>query len=176
MELQSPPATVVSVADYKRVLAAKEEALARLEEAYELLQLRDEQIDILRKKAASAVELQSKLDNVQYEIEYLQDTLAQSERQVAAVTLREQQLLEELKEYIPVYQQCKELQEQLQHMQTYNKLLQKEADEFAQLNKELTEELRLIPALKSELHTEQGLTRRLQHQLELAEKKNLPRN
>jgi chromosome segregation ATPase len=140
--------------DYMRVLAARQVAEDLLAEAREIIALRDEQIGILRAKASKAAELQSRLDNMKYEVEYLQDMIDKGDQKNADAALREHEMLEELKRDTGKLQQLGTLQERYESAQKQVKLYQQEADELAALNKELLEELKKIPMLQSSLEIE----------------------
>jgi hypothetical protein len=140
--------------EYMRVLAAKEVAEALLEEARELIALRDEQIVILREKASKAAQLQSRLDNMEYEISYLQDLIEKEGQKYSSATSREHEMMEELKLGIGKLQQMGTLEEQLASTQKQLKLYLQEADELAALNSELLLELKKIPMLQSSIDME----------------------
>jgi hypothetical protein len=140
--------------EYLRVLAAKQVAEDLLEEAREIISLRDEQIGILRGKASKAAQLQSSLDNMRYEVEYLQDMIEKEAQKNAGATVREHEMMEELKRDTGKLQQMGTLLEKYDSAQKQLKLYQQEADELAALNKELLEDLRKIPMLQSSLEIE----------------------
>jgi chromosome segregation ATPase len=154
MKPESPEPENYSRNEYMRVLAARQVAEDLLTEAREIIALRDEQIDILRQKAAKAVELQSRLDNMQYEVEYLQDMIEKGEQKNTGAAIREQEMMEELKRDTGKLQQMGTLQEQYESAQKQLHLFKQEADELAALNKELLEELKKIPMLQSSLEIE----------------------
>jgi chromosome segregation ATPase len=156
--------------EYMQVLAAKQVAEDLLAEAREIIALRDEQIEILRAKAAKAAQLQSQLDNMRYEIEYLQDMIEKGEQKNSAGTAREHEMMDELKQGAGRLQQMGTLQEQYDSAQKQLKIFKQEADELAALNRELLEELKKIPLLQSSLEMEKQANRVLQDKLAGAEK------
>jgi chromosome segregation ATPase len=145
--------------DYMRVLAARQVAEDLLAEARDIIALRDEQIGILKQKAAKAAELQSRLDNMKYEVEYLQEMIEKGEQKNAGASIVQQELMEELKRDSSKLQQMDTLQEQYESAQKQLKLFKQEADELAALNNELLEELKKIPMLQSSLEAEKQQNR-----------------
>ncbi len=154
MKPEFPEPESYSMNEYKRVLAAKEVAEALLEEARELIALRDEQMLILKEKASKAAQLQSRLDNMQYEIEFLQDTVEKESQKHSNAASREQELMKELKLGMGKLQQLGTLEEQLASTQKQLKIYMQEADELAALNSELLLELKKIPMLQSSIDME----------------------
>jgi chromosome segregation ATPase len=156
--------------EYMRILAAKEVAEALLQEARELIALRDEQIVILREKAATSARLQSQIDNMQYEIDYLQDMIEKEGQKHNNATSREQQLIAELKQGMGQLQNLDTLEAQLLSTQKQLKIYVQEADELAALNAELLLELKKVPMLQSSLDMEKQQNRILLDKIEKLEK------
>jgi hypothetical protein len=147
--------------EYHRMAAAKKVAENMLQEAYELIALRDEQILILKEKTSKAAALQSRLDNMAYEIGYLQDIIEKEGQKYNSATNREHQIMEELKQGTTKLQQLDTLEEQLASTQKQVKMYQQEADEMAALNSELLLEIKKIPLLQSSLDMEKQQNRAL---------------
>ena len=154
MKPEFPEPESYSRNDYMRILAAKDVAEALLEDARELIALRVEQIVILKEKASKAAQLQSRLDNMEYEIGYLQDIIEKEGQKYNNATSREHEMMEELKLGIGKLQQLGTLEEQLASTQKQLKIYVQEADELAALNSELLLELKKIPMLQSSLDME----------------------
>ncbi len=89
-----------------------------LEDLNYLIEAREEELALLRQKAAFAVQLQSKLDQNLHEIAQMQDLLGEQQRQAAGATRREASMENELFQSMQMEREFYDLKDQLQSTQT----------------------------------------------------------
>ena len=89
-----------------------------LEDLNYLIEAREEELALLRQKAAYAVQLQSKLDQNLHEIAQMQDLLGEQQRQAAGATRREASMENELFQSMQMEREFYDLKDQLQSTQT----------------------------------------------------------
>src|ERR1700712_21737 len=81
---------------YQHAIAAKESMAAELEEALYLLTVKDEHIALLEKKAARAIQLQSRLDEGSTETQGLRQLMEDQQKRSAGLRTLKNELEEEL--------------------------------------------------------------------------------
>lgn len=175
MKPEFPEPEYISPDDYRRIVVARDMLQGELNETLELLALRDEQIEVQRQKLSRMAQLQSQLDNMQYEVQFLQDELDEQRQKAGGQRQREMELMEELQFGDSKIKQYGSLQEQVVSLQTQVALLKREADEMAALNNELLGELKQVAQLQSSLSMEKQENRILRERLNELEKRPLSR-
>jgi hypothetical protein len=171
MKPEFPEPEHVSQSDYMRAVSARDMLQGELNETLELLALREEQIEIQRQKLSKMAQLQSQLDNMKYEVEFLQNELDEQQQKTGGQRLREMELMQELQMGDSKIKQYGSLPEQVASLQTQVKLLRQEADEMAALNNELLGELKQVAQLQSNLSIEKQENRILRERLAELEKR-----
>jgi uncharacterized membrane-anchored protein YhcB (DUF1043 family) len=161
--------------DYRRAVAAKDMLQGQLDEALELLALRNEQIEVQRQKLSKMAQLQSQLDNMRYEVEFLQNELDEQRQKTGSEYQRAAGLMDELRVGDGKLQQYGSLQEEAAGLRTQVGLLRREADELAALNAELLQELKQVAQLQSSLAMEKQENRILREKMAELEKRPMAR-
>lgn len=136
---------------YRQAAAAKESMAVQLEEALYLLEIREEQISILEKKAAMAVQLQSRVDESAVESQSLRQMVEEQQKKSAGVRSLKNELEEELLNSLQMEKSYLSLQEKHFHSGNELLVLQQEIKELSDLNKELLKELQKMGELQSRI-------------------------
>ncbi|MEP6675064.1 MAG: hypothetical protein ABJA78_07910 [Ferruginibacter sp.] len=136
---------------YRQAVAAKESFAKQLEEVNYLLEVKEEHIALLEKKAAIAAQLQSKLDGESVETQSLREMMEEQKRKAAGTRTLKNELEEEL--VLSLQTEKKYLALQETHFHTNNELivLQSEIKELVDLNKDLLTELEKMGEMQSRI-------------------------
>ena len=138
---------MLSTQQIQELLTQNEGLQAQLNEANEILTLREEELVIVRGQAAITADLRSQLDMQLVEITALQNQINTQQRNATGAQIREQEMQEELidsiqllhghtdlkKQYIYTAAQLDDLQEELTALKKKNTMLQKIAVQVGEL-------------------------------------------
>ena len=152
---------------YQQAVAARESFARQLEEANYLLEVKEEHIALLEKKAAMAGQLQSRLEGESIETKSLRLQMEEQQKKAAGTRTLKNELEEEL--ILSLQTEKKYLALQEKHFHTNNELtaLQSEITELSNLNKELLKELERMGELQSRIQMMQIENNELKARLQL---------
>lgn len=124
-------------AGYLQLLAQENERLqVQVDELNMILSAREEELSLLRKQAAEAAELRSRLDVQLDELHSLQNQLGRRDQQAQGAEERELELHQELISAIQLQHQYQELESQYAYLQAQFNELQIRYDELKASNQE----------------------------------------
>jgi chromosome segregation ATPase len=147
------------------LIAQNESLKAQLEEYLYIINMRDKEIETLRRRMAETTESMSTADNQLDELNSLQDHIHQLRQQAEGIAGREMDLekqlghavstehqLDDMKEQYTYQQvQLSDLQTYLQELNARNVLLQQQASQIAELESSLEDAQRERDELKEQL-------------------------
>lgn len=136
---------------YRHARAEKESMLAQLDEARFLLDIKDEHIALLEKKAQLATELQSRLAGNDIETESLQHQLGEREKKLEKTRQIKNELEDELVASVGMEKDYLTLKDTHTHTSNELQMLQTELRELMDLNKELLKELEKMGQVQMQL-------------------------
>lgn len=109
---------MLSTQQIQQLLSENERLQSQLGETNEILNLREEELVILRAKAAEAAVLQSQLDLQLEELVTMQNYIGRQQQKVAGAEERELELQQEITATIPVQHQYTDLLQQYTYLTT----------------------------------------------------------
>lgn len=149
----------------KHFIAENESLKAQLSEYCYIIDVRDQEIDALRRKLSELTESQSRTENQSGELLILQEYIDQLKNQMRGASDRESDLEKQLgfsvstehrmddlkQEYTHLQTQLADFQDQLQDLTNRNLLLQQQTSQIAELESMLENVLRERDELKEKL-------------------------
>ena len=136
---------------YRHALAEKASMAAQLEEALGLLEIKDEHIALLEKKAALATDLQSQLEGSATEADSLRFKLQQGAEKLNRNNVVKNELEEELIASVDIEKKYYELRDSNAHASNELKLLQDEIRELMDINRGLLKDLEKMGQLQMQV-------------------------
>ena len=164
---------MLSTGDLQQLQSENELLKIQLNDISEMINIREEEVDILRKKAANSVLLQSTLEGNLNQITQMQLLIGEEQRKAAGATRRETAMEEEVIRSIEMEKSYYTLQEQLDSNKAALKDLDNELAETATLYRQLSESMSRVAELESSLEMIQLENMRLKDKLEKLSKQNL---
>ncbi len=141
----------MQLSEHIQKLASENEYLQlQLKDLNELIGVREEELELLRQKAAEAVEMKSKLENTLNEISQLQDFIGQKQMEMEGATRREASMEEEVMQSLQIEKEYYTLKDQLTSSVTALLDTQEELRSVSGLFKELTKAKSRVAELESE--------------------------
>ena len=111
-------AIMLSAQQIQQLLSEYESLQAQLEEANEILALREEELAMVREHAAEAAALRSQLDIHLDELKMMQNFIGRQQQKAAGAEERELELQQEITAAIPVQHQYNDLLQQYNYIAT----------------------------------------------------------
>lgn len=164
---------MLSTGDLQQLQSENELLKIQLNDISEMINIREEEVDILRKKAANAVLLQSTLEGNLNQIAQMQLLIGEEQRKAAGATRRETAMEEEVIRSIEIEKSYYTLQEELDSNKVALKDLDNELAETASLYRQLSESMSRVAELESSLEMIQLENMRLKDKLEKLSKQDL---
>lgn len=164
---------MLSTGDLQQLQSENELLKIQLNDISEMINIREEEVDILRKKAANAVLLQSTLEGNLNQIAQMQLLIGEEQRKAAGATRRETAMEEEVIRSIEIEKSYYTLQEELDSNKVALKDLDNELAETASLYRQLSESMSRVAELESRLEMIQLENMRLKDKLEKLSKQDL---
>ena len=164
---------MLSTGDLQQLQSENELLKIQLNDISEMINIREEEVDILRKKAANAVLLQSTLEGNLNQIAQMQLLIGEEQRKAAGATRRETAMEEEVIRSIEIEKSYYTLQEELDSNKVALKNLNNELAETASLYRQLSESMSRVAELESSLEMIQLENMRLKDKLEKLSKQDL---
>ena len=164
---------MLSTGDLQQLQSENELLKIQLNDISEMINIREEEVDILRKKAANAVLLQSTLEGNLNQIAQMQLLIGEEQRKAAGATRRETAMEEEVIRSIEIEKSYYTLQEELDSNKVALKNLNNELAETASLYRQLSESMSRVAELESRLEMIQLENMRLKDKLEKLSKQDL---
>ncbi len=133
-------------------LASENEYLqVQLKDLNELIEVREEELELLREKARAGVEMQSRLENTLNEINQLQNFIGQKQMEVEGATRRENAMEEEVLNSLQIEKEYYDIKDKLQSNTVALLDTQQELKAASELYKELAGAKAKIAELTSTL-------------------------
>ena len=164
---------MLSTGDLQQLQSENELLKIQLNDISEMINIREEEVDILRKKAANAVLLQSTLEGNLNQIAQMQLLIGEEQRKAAGASRRETAMEEEVIRSIEIEKSYYTLQEELDSNKVALKDLDNELAETASLYRQLSESMSRVAELESSLEMIQLENMRLKDKLEKLSKQDL---
>ena len=164
---------MLSTGDLQQLQSENELLKIQLNDISEMINIREEEVDILRKKTANAVLLQSTLEGNLNQIAQMQLLIGEEQRKAAGATRRETAMEEEVILSIEIEKSYYTLQEELDSNKVALKDLDNELAETASLYRQLSESMSRVAELESRLEMIQLENMRLKDKLEKLSKQDL---
>ena len=164
---------MLSTGDLQQLQSENELLKIQLNDISEMINIREEEVDILRKKAANAVLLQSTLEGNLNQIAQMQLLIGEEQRKAAGASRRETAMEEEVIRSIEIEKSYYTLQEELDSNKVALKDLDNELAETASLYRQLSESMSRVAELESRLEMIQLENMRLKDKLEKLSKQDL---
>lgn len=164
---------MLSTDDLQQLQSENELLKIQLNDISEMINIREEEVDILRKKVANAVLLQSTLEGNLNQIAQMQLLIGEEQRKAAGATRRETAMEEEVIRSIEIEKSYYTLQEELDSNKVALKDLDNELAETASLYRQLSESMSRVAELESRLEMIQLENMRLKDKLEKLSKQDL---
>ncbi len=168
---------MLSTDDFQQLQSENELLKIQLNDINEMINIREEEVDILRKKAANAIMLQSTLEGNLNQIAQMQLIIGEQQKKAAGALRRETAMEEEVIRSIEMEKSYYTLQEKLDSNKAALKDLDNELAETASLYRQLSESMSRVAELESSLEMVQLENMRLKDKLERLTKQgqsNLP--
>lgn len=168
---------MLSTGDLQQLQSENELLKIQLNDINEIINIREEEVEILRKKAANSVLLQSTLEGNLNQIAQMQLIIGEEQRKAAGASRRETAMEEEVIRSIEMEKSYYTLQEQLDSNKAALKDLDNELAETASLYRQLSASMSRVAELESSLEMIQLENMRLKDKLEKLSKldiNNLP--
>lgn len=168
---------MLSTGDLQQLQSENELLKIQLNDINEMINIREEEVEILRKKAANSVLLQSTLEGNLNQIAQMQLIIGEEQRKAAGASRRETAMEEEVIRSIEMEKSYYTLQEQLDSNKAALKDLDNELAETASLYRQLSASMSRVAELESSLEMIQLENMRLKDKLEILSKpgiNNLP--
>lgn len=168
---------MLSTDDFQQLQSENELLKIQLNDISEMINIREEEVDILRKKAANAILLQSTLEGNLNQIAQMQLIIGEQQKKAAGALRRETAMEEEVIRSIEMEKSYYTLQEKLDSNKAALKDLDNELAETASLYRQLSESMSRVAELESSLEMVQLENMRLKDMLERLTKQgqsNLP--
>ncbi len=168
---------MLSTDDFQQLQSENELLKIQLNDISEMINIREEEVDILRKKAANAIMLQSTLEGNLNQIAQMQLIIGEQQKKAAGALRRETAMEEEVIRSIEMEKSYYTLQEKLDSNKAALKDLDNELAETASLYRQLSESMSRVAELESSLEMVQLENMRLKDKLERLTKQgqsNLP--
>ncbi len=150
---------------YRQQLAEKESIARQLEELVYLLEIKEEHIELLEKKANAAAELQSLLEEGAIEKQSLQHKADDQQKRSFGVRSLKNELEEELINALQMEKSYLALQQSHFHITNELLVLQAEIKELSELNHGLLKELEKLTELQSRIEIIQAENNNLKQRL-----------
>lgn len=157
---------MLSTDDFQQLQSENELLKIQLNDISEMINIREEEVDILRKKAASAVLLQSTLEGNLNQIAQMQLLIGEQQKKAAGALKRETAMEEEVIRSIEMEKSYYTLQEKLDSNKAALKDLDNELAETASLYRQLSATMSRVAELESSLEMIQLENMRLKDKLE----------
>ncbi|HRF26429.1 MAG TPA: hypothetical protein PKW54_03745 [Ferruginibacter sp.] len=123
----------------------------QLNDLNELISIREEELDILRRKAGKAAEYQSKLENTLLEMDYLQSELGRQLQETAGAGQRATAYEQEILEGIRMEKEFYSIRDKYNSLQAELADLQQEASSIRNLNQQISTLKTRVAELESAL-------------------------
>jgi hypothetical protein len=123
----------------KALQSENSELVLQLKDLEYLIQMKEEELEELKKMAASMARLQSKLDENLYEFEHMQLIIGKQQQQADGAKRREDALENEIIQSIETEKAYYELREEYQHMLNLMEKLNADVSETPSLVKEVAD-------------------------------------
>ena len=157
---------MLSTDDFQQLQSENELLKIQLNDISEMINIREEEVDILRKKASSAVLLQSTLEGNLNQIAQMQLLIGEQQKKAAGALKRETAMEEEVIRSIEMEKSYYTLQEKLDSNKAALKDLDTELAETASLYRQLSATMSRVAELESSLEMIQLENMRLKDKLE----------
>lgn len=168
---------MLSTGDLQQLQSENELLKIQLNDISEMINIREEEVEILRKKAANTVLLQSTLEGNLNQIAQMQLLIGEQQQKAAGALRRESAMEEEIIRSIEMEKSYYTLQEKLESKQAALKDLDNELAETATLYRQLSASIARVAELESSLEMIQLENMRLKDKLQKLSKpgiNNLP--
>ena len=163
---------MLSTGDLQQLQSENELLKIQLNDISEMINIREEEVDILRKKAANSVLLQSTLEGNLNQIAQMQLLIGEEQRKAAGAARRETAMEDEVIRSIEMEKSYYTLQEQLDSNKAALIDLDNELAETASLYRQLSESMSRVAELESSLEMIQLENMRLKDKLEKLSKQD----
>ena len=151
--------------DHIQKLASENEYLqVQLKDLNEFIEVREEELQLLRDKARQGIEMQSRLENTLNEISQLQNFIGQKQMEVEGASRREASMEEEVIQSLEIEKEYYSLKEKLQSSNTALHDTQEELKATTELYKQLSQARAKVAELQSQLEIQVEETELLKYE------------
>lgn len=135
----------------RQLISENELLRIQLQDVNDMIAIREEELELLRKKAAEATMLQSKLENNLYELDFMQNELGKQQQIASGAAKREESLEVEVLDGIRMEKEFYTIREKLESARAELSDMQYEVSDMKHLNSELARLKTRIAELESNL-------------------------
>lgn len=157
---------MISKDDIQQLKSENELLQIQLQDITEMINIREEELDILRKKAAYTVLLQSTLDGNLEQINQMQNFIGEQQRKVSGSAKREAAMEDEIIQQIGMEKEFYNIRDKYESSKTAIKDLDNELAETASMYRQLATSIMRVAELESSLEITLMENRDLKEKLE----------
>lgn len=142
---------MISTDEIQQLKSENELLQLQLQDITEMINIREEEVDILRKKAAYSVLLQSTLDGNLEQITQMQNIIGEKQRKIAGSEKREAAMEDEIIQQIGMEKEFYDIRDKYESSKAAINDLDNELAETASMYRQLSESMSRIAELESNL-------------------------
>ncbi len=156
---------MLSEEEIQKLISDNEYLQIQINDLNEMLEIRNEQVEVLRSKNRKMSEMQSTLENNLEEFSYMQHFIEKQQQKVKQYAIREEVMETELIESISIEKEYYTIRDQFESKNVALQDVNNQLDEIPALTKELAQEKRKTAELESSFDILKEENELLQHEI-----------